>query len=252
MVRAALMLVLALIVFGAFVTEAIVGFGSTVLTVTLGAYVLGIDALLARFVPLNMLLSLMILARSAKLVEGRLLVTSVLPPVALGMVPALLLARHVTGSWLRLVFGLFVTALALLELVRHLRETNPSSAPLKPMVGRAMLVFGGVIHGLFGSGGPLIVYVLSRVLGSRGAQRATLAALWLAMNAVLLATFVAHGKLTAATLHDSLWLLPSLAGGMIAGDVLHHRLPERPFRLLVYLVLLVAGGTLTARTMLGG
>ena len=80
MVRAVLMIVLALIVFGAFVTEAIVGFGSTVLTVTLGAYVLGIDALLARFVPLNMLLSLMILARSAKLVEGRLIVSSVLPP----------------------------------------------------------------------------------------------------------------------------------------------------------------------------
>jgi uncharacterized membrane protein YfcA len=70
------------------------------------------------------------------------------------------------------------------------------------------------------------------------------------MNTVLLATFVAHGKLSAATLHDSLGLLPSLAGGMIVGDVLHHRLPERPFRLLVYLVLLVAGTTLTVRTLL--
>lgn len=45
-----------------------------------------------------------------------------------------------------------------------------------------------------------------------------------------------------------------MLAGLFLGDRLHGRLPERVFRYLVYLVLLVAGGALVARTLaaLGG
>ena len=246
------MLFLACIVLAAFLTEAIVGFGSTVLTVTLGAHLWGIDALLVRFVPLNLLLSALLLARSYRAVEGGFLLRSVLPSVALGMGIGVLLSRFPSGPWVRLVFGLFVTALALVELLRLLRRAPAPVAPLPRPLGWAMLALGGVIHGLFGSGGPMIVYVTSRHLEDRGAMRATLSALWLLLNGLLLVHFLAQGKLSPDTLRDSLLLLPSLVLGLILGDRLHHRLPERPFRWMVYLVLLLAGGALTARTLAGG
>jgi len=244
------MLVLPLIVFLAFLTEAIVGFGAVILTVTLGAHRMGIDPLLARFLPLNLLLSFTLLLRAGKLVEGRLLLRFLLPPVGAGLALGLLLARLQGGPWLRGVFGLFVVILSVSELTRLGRAT-PASPP-RPALDRALLALGGVIHGLFGSGGPMVVYVLSRRVPGRGAMRATLAALWILLNTLLLASFLAQGQLSTATLKDSVLLLPSLGLGLFLGERLHHLLPDLLFRRLVYVVLLLAGGSLALRTLLGG
>jgi uncharacterized membrane protein YfcA len=245
------MLVLSLIVFVAFLTEAIVGFGAAILTVTLGAHRMGIEPMLARFLPLNLLLSSALLLRTGKLVEGRLLLRFLLPPIGAGLALGMLLARFQGGPWLRVLFGLFVVSLSVSELTRLGREPRASSPP-RPWLDRALLALGGVVHGLFGSGGPMIVYVLSRRVPGRGAMRATLAALWVLLNTLLLTSFLARGQLSAATLKDSLLLLPSLGLGLFLGEHLHHRLPELPFRRLVYAVLLLAGSSLALRALLGG
>jgi uncharacterized membrane protein YfcA len=244
------MLVLSLIVFLAFLTEAIVGFGAVILTVTLGAHRMGIDPLLARFLPLNLLLSSALLLRAGKLVEGRLLLRFLLPPIGAGLALGLLLARLQGGPWLRGVFGLFVVILSVAELTR-LGRTTPATPP-HPALDRALLALGGVIHGLFASGGPMVVYVLSRRIPGRGALRATLAALWILLNALLLTSFLARDQISAATLKDSVLLLPSLGLGLLLGERFHHLLPDLLFRRLVYVVLLLAGGALALRTLLGG
>ncbi|MCU0655086.1 MAG: sulfite exporter TauE/SafE family protein [Polyangiaceae bacterium] len=241
---------LVFIVFGAFLLESIVGFGSTVLTVTLGAHFLGLDALLVRFIPLNLLLSSLLLARAPRQAQLRFLGRGVLPAVGVGAALGLALT-HLQGSrGGRLAFGLFIVTLALLELRRQLRPQPSLASPLPPVLHHVLLVLGGVVHGLFGSGGPVIVYVLSRRLTDRSAMRATLAVLWILLNGLLLAQFLVLGRLSLMTLRDSALLLPSLALGVLLGDRLHARLPERPFRLLVYLVLLFAGSALVLRTWL--
>jgi len=241
---------LAAVVFLAFLTEATVGFGSTVLTVTLGAHLMPIDALLAAYLPLGLLLSSLLLARSARQVDGRLLLRRALPAIAAGMALGLALLRWQTTPWPRLLFGLFVASLALIELRRLASGVEGPSTPLPRPVELGLLGAGGVIHGLFGSGGPLIVYALSRSLGDRGALRATLAALWWLLNVVLLINYAASGRLGASSLRATLLLLPSLLLGLGAGNWLHHRLPEKPFRWMVYLTLLLAGGSLAVRTFL--
>lgn len=241
---------LVFIVFFAFTTEAIVGFGSTVLTVTLGAHLLPIDTLLPAFIPLNIALSAVLLARNVRQVAGGVLLRHVLPGVGVGLVAGLLLFRLQGAWWLRLVFGAFVVLLALLELARLARDNTSGSEPLPLSVSGPLLAFGGLIHGLFGSGGPMIVYVLSRRISDRGAMRATLAALWLMLNAALLVNYATLGLLDASSMRRSAALLPALVAGLFLGDRLHGRLPERVFRYLVYLVLLAAGGSLVARTLL--
>ncbi|MCS6898547.1 MAG: TSUP family transporter [Myxococcales bacterium] len=245
------MFVLSLIVFVAFLTEAIVGFGAAVLTVTLGAHQMGIEPMLARFLPLNLLLSLVLLLRARKLVHKRILLCFLLPPLGAGLVLGMLLARFQGGPWLRILFGFFVVFLSMSELARLGTKPRICSPP-HPWLDQVMLVLGGIIHGLFGSGGPMIVYVLSRRVPERGAMRATLAALWVLLNALLLSSFLAQGQLSAATLSDSVLLLPSLVLGLWLGEYLHHRLPELPFRRLVYVVLLLAGGALVLRALLWG
>ena len=67
------LLALCLIVLGAFTTEAAIGFGSTVLTVALGAHLFPIDRLLAAFVPVNVGLSAWLVLRNRHAIDGPLL-----------------------------------------------------------------------------------------------------------------------------------------------------------------------------------
>jgi hypothetical protein len=242
---------LALVVLAAFSIEAIVGFGSTVLAVTIGAHFLPLDALLPAFVPLNLVLSAAIVARNARSIDRRLLVRRVLPFVGAGLAVGLALFRLRDVRALELVLAAFVVGLASLELARLARPEGVAARPLAPGAAAALLGVGGVVHGLFGSGGPMVVYVASRELEGKARFRATLSALWLVLNAALVVNYASLGLLSRASLGRSLALAPGLLLAFPLGDWLHRRVPEQRFRPIVYFVLLLAGLALGARRLFG-
>lgn len=241
---------LAIVVLAAFTVEAVVGFGSTVLVVTFGAQLLSIDALLPAFVPLNLALSTVLVARNARHVDRALLGRRVLPFVGAGMVVGLGLFRLGSAASLELALAGFVITLAVAELARLALGTGEAKR-LAPAAAAALLGLGGVAHGLFGSGGPMVVYVASRELEEKARFRATLSALWLALNAVLMVNYASLGLFDRATLGRSAALAPALLLALPLGERLHRRLPEERFRPLVYVVLLCGGLALAARRLLG-
>lgn len=238
---------LMVIVFAAFLTEAVVGFGSTVLTVTLGAQLVPLSVLLPTFVPLNMLLSLSIVGRRHRDVDAPLLLRRVLPWVGAGTLAGIALSRVGNPAALMILFALFVLALSSTELYGALRQ-RPTPA-LGARWAAAMLLGAGVIHGLFGSGGPMVVYVMSREAMDKGRFRATLSALWLVLNLALLAGFLEQRAITASTLKSSATLLPMLLLGAVIGERVHGALPVRAFKIATCGVLLLAALVLLVRTL---
>lgn len=244
------------LVAAAFLLEAILGFGSTVLVVTVGAQFLPLDVLLPTYVPVNMLLSGWLVARHRSHVDRPLLLRRILPVMGTGMGVGLLLPEALPRGPLLGAFGLFVVALALPELIASRRRDTspvpqaPQAAPLAAPLATAALFLGGAIHGLFGSGGPLVVYVMGRLGLDKGPFRATLSALWLILNAVLVANYVARGVLNGDTLLRSAALLPCLAFGAWLGERLHARVDVRLFRTSVFTLLLLAGLSLALRNLL--
>jgi uncharacterized membrane protein YfcA len=231
----------------AFTVEAALGFGSTILAVALGAALLPIDALLAAFVPVNVALSAAMVVRHRKHVDVRLLATRVVPVMAVGLPIGLLALARLDPAPLRAAFGAFVIVLAAVELVRLARPGRDArSLPRAAKV--ALLALGGVVHGAFGTGGPMAVYVASRVVTDKARMRATLAALWLVLNTVLVATYAVTGAIGAESLARSAWLVPALGLGLLLGEALHARVPERAFRIAVYTLLLGAGAFLAGST----
>lgn len=108
--------------------------------------------------------------------------------------------------------------------------------------GRAVsLASAGVVHGVFASGGPLLVYVLGRSTLDKGAFRSTLAAVWLILDLVLIATYASSGRLRAGTVLSAAVLIPSLLVAAVAGEWAHARLDQRRFKLGVFAVLMAVG-----------
>jgi uncharacterized membrane protein YfcA len=237
------------VVLVAFAVEGTIGFGATVVTVALGAFLLPIEALLPAFVPVNMVLSLYLAARYRRDVDRRLLLARVLPLMGLGLPLGLYAAKSLGSAGLRVGFGAFVALLSAFELYSARALRGPASRAPGRLAGGALLLAAGVVHGLFGTGGPLAVYVAGREMTDKARFRATLSALWLLLNTALVASFAADGRVGGASLTITAALFPSLLAGLLLGELAHRRVPAGLFRTLVFALLLCAGLLLMARAV---
>jgi uncharacterized membrane protein YfcA len=240
---------LLLIVTLAFVLEAALGFGSSVIVATLGALLGPLDAVMPAFITVNLALSAWVVSTSHAHVQRALLLREVLPLAGLGVLLGFTFGGAADRPAARMFFGLGVAALALGELRRVLTPPR-AEAGLSRAAGVGALFAGGVVHGVFSAGGPLIVYVVGRRGLEKAAFRATLSALWLILNAALVTRWGVSGAWTARTARDALWLAPALLVGTALGSALFRRLPPRAFRVTAAGVMAAAGVSLTARTLL--
>jgi uncharacterized membrane protein YfcA len=232
--------VIALIAFG---TEGAIGFGGTVIAASVGAQLVPLDELLPAVIPLNLALSSWLLARGWDAVAWRFLAREIAPPVAIGAAVGLALFHLPAKTALAVAFGGFVAALAVLRLVR------PSDRPVPRAWRLALLVIGGIAHGLFGTGGPMIVYVARRRIPDKRAFRATLAVLWIVLNLALLVNFLSLDLYQRDTVNLAIAFAAAIVPGLVIGERIHHALDAARFERVVWVVLLVAGAALAIRNV---
>lgn len=237
-------LLLVLLVFFGNMTEAIAGFGSTMFAVIVGAHFYPLQTLIPSLVPLNLLLSFYIVSRNSRFIDHKILWGKIFPLSMIGFPAGVFVFHVVRGDFFKIVFGAFVAILSFIELVVLFREKENSVRdinPLSPLQKMFFFIGGGVMQGAYAAGGPMIVYAASREIFDKGIFRSTLSALWLVMNLFLMTSYIFSGKYTAENLKMTGMLFPSLLAGIAFGDWLHHRIPERVFRVFVYAALFGAG-----------
>jgi uncharacterized membrane protein YfcA len=237
-----ILILVGVIALAAFTVEGAIGFGGTVITASIGAQLLPLDQLLPAFVPLNLVLSTTLVVRGWRSIDRRVLLVEIAPPVAIGTAIGLLLWHVPAVKVLSLVFGVFVVGLATLRLVR------PGDAMLPAPLRIILLGLGGIAHGLFGTGGPLIVYVVRRRLADKAAFRATLSVLWLTLNTALLANFISLAKYSRESVPLAAAFAIALIPGLVIGERVHRALAPEKFERIVWIVLLVAGLALAIRS----
>lgn len=231
-------LLLAAFVLLAYTVEAVTGFGSIVIALSLGALFLPIPELMPVLVPLNLFQSGYLTWRYRRRVHLPTLVRLILPLMAAGTLLGYLLRPALGGAVLQTLFGLLIIWFAGRELWR-MRRTGAASRH-GAVATRGLMLAAGLTHGLFASGGPLLVYALAGTALDKAALRATLVAVWFSLNGLLTAIFLFDGSLLPA-LPRLVTYLPVVLAGLIAGEWLHHRVDERRFRQLVFALLVVAG-----------
>lgn len=242
---------LLIIVFFSNLVEACAGFGATILALIFGAQFFAIEDLIPILVPLNLLLSLGIVIRYFGDVDRKALFTRILPITGIGMPIGIAIFQSAPSKILKAGFGVIVVLLGLFELSRAaLSKQRQESRRLPFWQGVLFLMGGGIMQGLYASGGPFVVYFASREIKEKTKFRTTLALLWLVLNLVLTASLVFSGKMTSYTLQYSLYLLPAVLLGAVVGIQVHNRVSETLFRKLVYGLLVIAGSSLVYRTLL--
>jgi uncharacterized membrane protein YfcA len=234
----------------AFTVETTLGFGATIVTVAIGSLFVPTDTILHSFVPINVILSAVLVARGRDAVALRLLLRNVAPFALLGVPFGLFAASAVAERPLKLCLGVATLSLAALEL-RPKRAGAPPARELSAWVARPLLFAGGVLHGMFGSGGPMIVYVLGRTLGAeKAAFRATLSVLWLILNSALLFSFARDGHISETSLRLSAAFGLAMLLGLFLGQKVHDRVDAKRFQVTIFAMLGVVGLVLVVKNAL--
>jgi uncharacterized protein len=235
--------ILMVILYGlAMSVEVMVGFGGTVLSLTIGAWLLPLSLLVPTLVLLNVPMNLNILVRDYKFVQLRQLFIYMAPWILFGMLIGFNIRPMIEGPEFRRLLGVVVAVLGLMQIIRQIRFEMGSTEAHKPLNlfwASFIYILAGIVYALYGKCGPLVAYVLGSRLSERREMRATLNALWLILNLVFLSQN--YPMVTNDHLYLALWLAPILPFSYIVGNRLHHRVSERLFRWVVFSLMTVAG-----------
>ncbi|MBN49087.1 MAG: permease [Spongiibacteraceae bacterium] len=230
---------LAVFVFVAYTIETITGFGSIVIALSLGALLLPISLMLPVLVPLNICMTGYLAVRHRRNIHWPTLLKLILPMMAIGTLLGYGLRPWLGDAGMRSLFALLIIWFAGRELYRYWRSSD-NGAQRSGWLTRTWMLLAGVTHGLFASGGPLLVYALAGIQLDKAQFRATLISVWFTLNSLLTLIFAFDGSLFAS-LPRLVLFLPVLVLGVLLGEWLHTRISEQRFRLAVFLLLLITG-----------
>jgi hypothetical protein len=230
---------LILVLVFAHTVETVLGFGATIITLALGIYIFPLDTMLPVLVILQFLQSLWLVARWFKSIRWKVLLLTILPATAIGLAIGITY-RTLVADYRQLIIllGIFIMAASLMEIIMIYR-TRAEGGSLPWYLGWPILITGGVFHGLYALGAPLIVYYASRELKEPAEFRSTISMLWLMLSVILLANLFSIGQVNYTTLTTTGIVLPGLILGIYFGSRMKFR--PLPFKVLIYALLFVAG-----------
>ncbi len=241
-------LLLALILVLAHLVETTLGFGDTIISLALGLFLFPLEVLLPALVALAILQSAWLVIRWHRRVNWRLLLITILPLAFAGMLAGILIRDYANETALIILLGIFIIAVSAVELIGlHIRKS--AAGPLPRCLAVPVILGGGIFHGLFATGGPLVVYYAGREIRERQAFLGTLAVLWLILNVVLYATMWMAGSAGVQSLQLAGMVLPGFFAGVLIGSLI--KVKELTFKTMTWSVLFVVGMIQLVRALSG-
>ena len=231
-------LIIAVLVALAYVVQTAAGFGAGIVLLTLGGQLVSIPELIAVMVPLSLLQTSWIAWRYREGICWSFLIKQVLPLMGSAMVVTFWLAKDVDAGHLKVWFGAMVLVLSLRELWALRRPGRAS--PVSATGGVLALLSAGVVHGIYATGGPLLVYAAGRQGFNKLNFRSTITMVWVLINSVLVVQLALAGRFSMETPKRQLMVVWGVPIGVVIGEWLYRRVDEHRFKVSVFGLLALA------------
>jgi uncharacterized membrane protein YfcA len=241
------------IVFLAFVVRGFSGFGAGLVMTPLLVFFLDVR----HAVVVSVLLQLIgggYLTRGTFKAMNRKVLRGVMLPSCITSLVGLYALTSLNITVLLAVLGIvtiiFATRMFISPLKQYLGNLERWSFSVSPLIG----TISGLLHGLYGAGGPPIVLFLSNEISTKTSLRATLIIYFLTLDILLVGVylliptvFTARPLIDLTVLKLGVWLLVPTFLGATVGSWLQQRVSEIVFRRGVALILILTGVFLLQR-----
>lgn len=226
-----------IIIFIANTIEGITGFAGTMLAMPPSIMLIGIKEAKSVLNIIALIVSFSIAIRNYKDINKKE-VLKISMIMSVGMIIGLFLFSILPVNVLSVIYGFFIILVAIKGLFIKKQMALPFWALICIVVG------AGIIHGMFLSGGALLVLYAVAVLKDKSTVRATLAPVWIILNSILLVQDIFAGTITKEVMTLVGACIIPLIIALIIGNILHKVIQQSAFEKLTYALLVVAGLTL--------
>ncbi len=224
--------------------QGITGFAGTILAMPFGLMLVGYGTAKPVLNFLTLFSGIYVFVGNRKHVNWKEL-RKIILVMTIGLLTGFFVKGFFTDTYpLEVMLGIFVIALAVKGLFFS-RKKSETQKPPNPITSGLLLISSGLVHGIFVSGGPLLIGYLSKKVSDKVSFRATISTVWIFTNSVVLGQELLQGDVWNPELF--VWFLiglPFLFTGMFIGTKLYHKMSQELFMKLTYILLLVAGITL--------
>ena len=177
--------------------------------------------------------------------------------------PGILIGNYlfykISPTTAKICIGAMVTIIALMNIYKHiirplvLKKTDEEDAP--DTTGRKIfrygcLILGGIVHGAFTIGGPLITVYTIEAVKDKEKFRNTMNMVWVVLNTWNIYTQFRNGAFTPRMWSALAIGLPCAAIGFFLGMGLLKRINREQFLRIVYLVLLFIGANMLITSLM--
>ena len=227
-----------LVLFVSNVIQAITGFAGTVLAMPPSVYLLGLDHAKVVLNVMAWLSGLMIAVTGYRHINWKELL-KMSAVMLVGMFAGIQICRIVKSENILLtIYGIIIVVVALKNLCIHTEKKLPD------LILWIVLILAGIIHGMFVSGGALLVIYATQVLKEKEEFRATVAPVWVVLNFFLMVTQFRSGLVGTADIRlICISILPLLIATWL-GKKLVCKVSQKVFLNLTYILLLISGVSL--------
>ena len=144
------------------------------------------------------------------------------------------------------LLGIFVIFLAVQGLYSSFRKTEKPQGPTSK-ASILLLPAAGVVHGIFVSGGPLLIGYLTGRIPDKVSFRTTISTVWVFLNSLILFDDIRAGLWNPDLLKTQLISIPFLLAGMFIGGKLYAKMSQQLFMKITYVLLFISGVSLLVK-----
>ncbi len=214
--------------------QAITGFAGTMLAMPFSMMLIGMNDAKAVLNAIAIVICALVVIKHPQHVNKKeVLKMSVF--MLIGMVIGIYLLGVIPTGMLLYAYGALIVAIALKKLFIKKEVHLPVFAMY------LVIVLAGIIHGMFVSGGSLLVIYAVYALKDKHQFRATLAVLWILLNSFLLFTHVQSGFFTAEVTIMTVIAIPTALLSVYFGNKIHDKINQELFLKITYVLLLISG-----------
>jgi hypothetical protein len=231
-----MMLILALIMFIGYFVQTITGFGSTLIILTLGILFFQLYEILPIVLLLNVIMCFSMVLIHYKNIEYSFLLKNIFSYMGLGFVIGLWTTQWVQKFSLPLnkLFAGLIFILSLFEF--FLLYKNKSFKIQNPIFARFWVFISGIVHAIFATGGPFLVYGISHYNIDKFVFRISLIFVWLIFDSLLLI----HHSINLEQFKTSLFMMLVLPVSMGLGHRVYEKISVEHFQLFIRGILIVS------------
>ncbi len=244
-------LIVFIILFGANLLQAITGFAGTLISMPPTIKLIGVGEAKALLNAIAQISSLMIVCTGFKHINWKEF-TRMFICMIIGMAAGIKIFEIFPLHQLLILYGIMIIAIAIKKLLFSRTNTDKASynsktssehgsTSISKLFMLIILLTAGIIHGMFVSGGALLVVYAAAVLKDKEEFRATIAMIWLTTGCYMTGTQIMLGNFnTHVIMLLIVGIVPVFAGTLI-GTKLVKKIPQEIFMKLTYILLLLSG-----------